>query len=107
QSGRWSMPIKRATTRFVSSEYGNIVNPDNGMPDAGYAECNQDEVVIAGGGNCADGVNGWLHTSIPQGNGWFANCYGRSPSSWLRFPDRENPAQAYAVCLKKNSALYG
>lgn len=75
----------------MTSGFGNVVI--NGVPDAGLAMCNADEVVVGGGGGCENGLIAHLHLSAPSGNGWVANCYAT---------DGDNPAQAYALCLSKH-----
>lgn len=92
QSGVWAKSFKLEEPRVVYGPFGNI----NG--DVGIAFCENEELVVGGGANCSDPARGYIHSSYPvdtpQGQGWVANCFG-VPG----YPDP--PAQAFAVCMKK------
>lgn len=103
----WRAPqeLDAPTIRYGTA--GNI----NG--DGGIAYCAADEIVIGGGGWC-HGPNPryFLHISMPvkagdllqasgyytaTGPGWHANCYSGSALE----SQHDSPAEAYAICLKK------
>lgn len=65
------------------------------------ASCAEDEIVIGGGGECADPDRAWVHLSRPDASGtrWVVDCYGRSQSQWHIHQDVGS--RAFAVCLKK------
>ncbi len=42
------------------------------------ATCPSGSTIQSGGGYCVDGNVGYLHSSIPQGNGWAADCFGKN-----------------------------
>lgn len=102
QSGAWKKIYKINQPRIVNSPFGNIWN---GYPDAGVAWCNDDEIVVGGGGQCHDGFNGKITSlspvkagdtfwdgSIAFADGWFANCWANG---------EDTPARAIAYCIKK------
>lgn len=90
--------------------YGGVGNING---DGGVAYCQDDEIVIGGGGLC-QGPNPrfFLHISMPvkkgdvvdasgpytvTGTGWHANCYSGSSLE----SQYDAPAAAYAICLQK------
>jgi prepilin-type N-terminal cleavage/methylation domain-containing protein len=94
-NGVWHSPLSAASVRVVWSGYGNVINSQTGQPDAGYAACNWNEIVVGGGASCSDGISAHIHESSPSGNGWIANCYGDDGRT-------DYPAAAYAMCMSLN-----
>lgn len=101
QSGLWAKVYKVSTPTLRYGGWGNIIS--NGYPDASFAACAADEIVVGGGGECSNPTRFWLHDSRPANmnniDGWYANCFGRSEQNWQSADD--TPALAYAICLKK------
>jgi hypothetical protein len=111
QSGIWkkNQMIDKPIIRY--GDWGNI--PSAALePDSSVAYCESDEIVIGGGGTCSSPEYAWIHdskpifrgdtlseTTVAINDGWYANCFGRSPNSWVI--DRDYPAKSYAICLKK------
>ena len=111
QSGIWkkNQMIDKPIIRY--GDWGNI--PSAALePDSSVAYCESEEVVIGGGGTCSSPEYAWIHdskpifrgdtlneTTVAINDGWYANCFGRSPNSWVI--DKDYPAKSYAICLKK------
>jgi len=60
----------------------------DGAPD--FQSCQEDEIVIGGGGQCL--WNSFVFVSRPLHNGWYHDCTSNG-SGYA-------PAQAFAICLK-------
>lgn len=61
------------------------------------ASCPSNRFVISGGGDCTDGGTvGYLHESMPAGNGWRADCWRRDNNS------SDTKVKAYAICCRIN-----
>ena len=99
QSGLWAKVYKVSTPTLRYGGWGNIIS--NGYPDASFAACAADEIVVGGGGECSNPTRFWLHDSRPANmnniDGWYANCFGRSEQNWQSADD--TPALAYACLL--------
>lgn len=110
QSGRWriSQRLNQPETRY--GQWGNLLGANN-FPDASIAYCQSDEIVLGGGGTCANPERAWVHDSRPvkkgsiffadyiaSQNGWIVNCVGRNTNTWSIQED--SAAIAYAVCMK-------
>jgi len=65
-------------------------------PDDDTQYCNSNEIVVGGGGECMDPGTHFIHYSAPtaDGLGWSVNCFGLPGYA-------DEPAKAYAICLKK------
>ena len=105
QSGVWKKQFN-GTLRRVQGEVGNLAG------DGSFAACNDDEVVVGGGGYCTPWNPGnpnlypaliasWPayvgETIWPTGitatkNGWVADCNGQPPNGGI--------AVAYVACMK-------
>ena len=80
-------------------------SPTPGRP--AYAKCEDDEILISGGGNC-DGFypnegNGnfhYLHFSRPSANSWAVDCYDKRAGMNGETRGGDATAHAVAICLK-------
>ena len=92
QSGVWETQFKKSSYRTVASPYGNLLG------DAAFAGCNDNELVIGGGGSCSiltgTVLAGGMATAISSmpvlkgqifpyagfgiapNNGWYYDCNG-------------------------------
>jgi len=88
QSNQWKRQFIPSVTIRDDGAFGSDVNTQL---------CNSDEVVIGGGGQCQDPSTHFIHYSAPSGNnGWSVNCFGLPGYA-------DEPARAYAICLKKGT----
>lgn len=79
---------------YIRGEFECVRRTGNDTEGLSYAQCQADEFLMSGGGDCGPG--GFAHRSFPKEDltGWQFDCYGV-------FVQEDVNSRAYAICCKK------